>query len=58
MHVLPLPFGLALALPPLPRHEARVVRNDRRPIRVERGPIHRERVLGDVYAATCRRPIA
>jgi len=55
MHVLPLPFGLALAL--LPRHEAWLVRNDRRPIRVKRGPNHRERVLGDVYAATCRRPI-
>jgi hypothetical protein len=56
MHVLPLPFGLALAL--LPRHEARLFRKDRRPIRVMRGPSHRERLLSDAYAAAYRRPVA
>jgi hypothetical protein len=56
MHVLPLPFGLALAL--LPRREARLVRRDDRPIRVTRGPNHRERILRDPTAAAYRRPIA
>ena len=56
MHVLPLPFGLALAL--LPRHEASLLRHDRRPIRVMRGPNHRERLLSDAYAGAYRRPIA
>lgn len=55
MHVLPLPFGLALAL--LPRREARLVRRDARPIRVFRGPDHRERIFSDAAAATYRRPV-
>ena len=53
MHVLPLPFGLALAL--LPRREARRLRNDTRPVRVTRAPDHRERILGDPYGAAYRR---
>jgi hypothetical protein len=56
MHVLSLPFGFALAL--LPRREARLVRNDKRPIRLTRGPNHRERILADATATICRRPIA
>ena len=54
MHVLPLPFGLALAL--LPRREARLRRSDDdRPIRVNRGPRHRERILADPHGAAYRR---
>jgi hypothetical protein len=50
MHVLPLPFGLALAL--LPRREARLLRNDDDPpIRVSRGPSHRDRILADPTGA-------
>jgi hypothetical protein len=57
MHVLPLPFGLALAL--LPRREAELFRpDDKEPIRVYRGPNHRERVLTDPKCAPCRRQIA
>jgi hypothetical protein len=56
MHVLQLPFGLALAL--LPRQEATLLRRERRPIRVTRGPNHRDRILGDANAVTYRRPIA
>ena len=56
MHVLPLPFGLALAL--LPRREAPLVRDNARPIRLFRGPNHRERIFGDPAAATYRRPVA
>jgi hypothetical protein len=55
MHVLPLPFGLALAL--LPGREAQLVRQDARPIRVVRGPNHRERIFRDPAAAMYRRPI-
>ena len=55
MHVLPLPFGLALAL--LPRREARLVRNHAAPVRVTRGPDHRERIFRDPAAAIYRRPI-
>jgi hypothetical protein len=55
MHVLPLPFGLALAL--LPRREAQLIRNDDRPIRLTRGPSYRERILGDAYVAAYRRPV-
>lgn len=56
MHVLPLPFGLALAL--LPRRGARPVGRDKRPIRVTLGPNHRERLLSDAYASAYRRPLA
>jgi hypothetical protein len=57
MHVLPLPFGLALAL--LPRRQARLVRHDMRPIHVVRaGPKHRESVLAAPDIAMYRRPIA
>jgi hypothetical protein len=56
MHVLPLPFGLGLAL--LPRREARLRRSeDDRPIRVNRGPSHRERILADPYGAAYRRQV-
>ena len=55
MHVLPLPFGLALAL--LPRREARLVRQEGRPIHPGRGPDHRERIFRDPAAAMYRRPI-
>lgn len=55
MHVLPLPFGLALAV--LPRREAQLIRPEKEPIRVYRGPNHRERVLTDPTYAPCRRQI-
>jgi hypothetical protein len=47
MHVLPLPFGLALAL--IPRREVRKLRDDK-PVRVNYGKtVHvREQILGDV----------
>jgi hypothetical protein len=48
MHVLPLPFGLALAL--IPRREADKLRNDEQPVRVRyEKTIHaREKLLGDI----------
>lgn len=51
MHVLPLPFGLALAL--LPRREARLHRSedDDPPIRAARGPNNRDQVLADPTSA-------
>jgi hypothetical protein len=55
MHVLPLPFGLALAV--LPRREAQLIRPEKEPIRVYRGPNHRERVLSDPKYAPYRREI-
>jgi hypothetical protein len=47
MHVLPLPFGLALAL--IPRREAIKLRDDE-PVRVryEKTVHAREQILGDV----------
>ena len=47
MHVLPLPFGLALAL--VPRREADKLRDDE-PVRVnfEKTVHAREQILGDV----------
>ena len=47
MHVLPLPFGLALAL--IPRREANKLRDDE-PVRVQyEKTVHaREQLLGDV----------
>jgi hypothetical protein len=46
MHVLPLPFGLALAV--LPKRDADLIRTPKRePIVVRRGPSARERVLCD-----------
>ena len=56
MHVLPLPFGLALAR--LPRRQARLLRHQEQPIRVVRGQNHRERVLAVTDIAIYRRPIA
>jgi hypothetical protein len=53
MHVLPLPFGLALVL--APRREAQDFRDDERPIRVRREPHWRERILADPYGALNRR---
>jgi hypothetical protein len=56
MHVLPLPFGLALAV--LPRREAKLLRPDKdEPIRVYRGPSHRDRVWTDPKFTPCRRQI-
>ena len=57
MHVLPLPFGFALAV--LPRGEAKLLRPEKEeePIRVYRGPSHRERVLTDPKFASFRREI-
>ena len=55
MHVLPLPFGLALVL--LPRTAAPLIRLDPRPIRVTCAPGHREAILRDPAAAMYRRPI-
>ena len=48
MHVLPLPFGLALAL--IPRREADKLRDDGSPVRVryEKAKHAREQILGDV----------
>ena len=47
MHVLPLPFGLALAL--IPRREADKLRdNDRVRVRFEKTVHAREQILGDV----------
>jgi hypothetical protein len=47
MHVLPLPFGLALAL--IPRRDADKLRDDK-PVRVrfEKTTHVREQILGDV----------
>ena len=56
MHVLPLPFGLALAL--LPRREARLLRDadDDPPIRGARGlPSYRDRILADPTSAASPR---
>jgi hypothetical protein len=47
MHVLPLPFGLALAL--IPRREANRLRdNDLLRIRFEKTVHAREQILGDI----------
>lgn len=55
MHVLPLPFGLALAF--LPRREAAVLRKPKAPIHVFRGPSHRERILSDIRYADSRQHV-
>jgi len=52
MHVLPLPFGLALAV--LPRREADLVRKPKAPIVVRRGMSVRDRVLSDLRYADSR----
>ena len=49
MHVLPLPFGLALAV--LPRREAQLFRSEKEPIRVYRGPNHRGEEQADGVCA-------
>ena len=56
MHVLPLPFGLALAL--IPRREADKLR-DKEPVRyAPEKPIHnRERIRGDIRNYTAGRYI-
>jgi hypothetical protein len=56
MHVLPLPFGLALAL--IPRREAHNLRDDE-PVRVpfEKQVHAREQILGDVKYLHAVRPI-
>ena len=54
MHVLPLPFGLALAV--LPRREAAIFRK-KSPIKVFRGPSHRERILGDIRYSDSRQHV-
>ena len=56
MHVLPLPFGLALAL--IPRREAHKLRDDE-PVRVpfEKQVHAREQILGDVKHLNAIRPI-
>jgi hypothetical protein len=56
MHVLPLPFGLALAL--LPRREATQLKRAvkvRNYVRTAITP--RERILGDVQYSDCRHHI-
>jgi hypothetical protein len=54
MHVLPLPFGLALAL--LPRREAQQFRPRVIPAwRVRNAPSPREQVLGDIRYFSSRR---
>ena len=56
MHVLPLPFGLALAV--LPRREAALIRPKQdRPIVVRRTPGTRDRVLSDIRYADARQHI-
>ena len=56
MHVLPLPFGLALAV--LPRREAQLIRpKQKAPIVVHRGSGARDRVLSDVRYADSRQHI-
>jgi len=56
MHVLPLPFGLALAV--LPRREADLMRpKDKRPIVVHRTAGARDRILGDIRYADARQHI-
>ena len=56
MHVLPLPFGLALAL--VPRREADKLRNDE-PVRIQyEKTVHaREQILGDVKYLNAGRSI-
>ena len=56
MHVLPLPFGLALAV--LPRREAKLLRPNRdEPIRVYRGRSARDQFWSNPNVAPCRRQI-
>ena len=56
MHVLPLPFGLALAV--LPRREAQLIRpKQKTPILVHRGSGARDRVLSDLRYADSRQHI-
>ncbi|MFL5965788.1 MAG: hypothetical protein ACJ747_04475 [Gaiellaceae bacterium] len=56
MHVLPLPFGLALAV--LPRRDARLMSpKAKAPISVYRGPSHRDRILGDIRYADVRQHV-
>jgi hypothetical protein len=56
MHVLPLPFGLALAV--LPRRDAQLLRHDKdEPIRVYRGPSPRDLVWNNPKFTPCRRQI-
>jgi hypothetical protein len=53
MHVLPLPFGMTLAV--IPRRDIDLIRARKRaPIVVRRGPSLRERVLGDLRYADSR----
>jgi hypothetical protein len=56
MHVLPLPFGLALAL--VPRREAHKLRNEE-PLRIQyEKTVHaREQILGDVKHLNAGRSI-
>ena len=56
MHVLPLPFGQALAL--VPRREADKLRNDE-PLRIqyEKSVHAREQILGDVKYLNAGRSI-
>jgi hypothetical protein len=56
MHVLPLPFGLALAL--IPRREVKKLRDDE-PVRVNYDKtVHaREQILGDVKYLNAGRTI-
>lgn len=55
MHVLPLPFGLALAL--IPRRDADKLRDDERTVRVrfEKTTHAREQILGDLKHFTAGR---
>jgi hypothetical protein len=56
MHVLPLPFGLAVAV--LPRRDADLIRpKPERPIVVRRTPGVRDRVLSDIRYADSRQHI-
>ena len=56
MHVLPLPFGLALAV--LPRREADLIRpKDKTPIVVRRTAGTRDRILSDIRYADARQHI-
>ncbi len=55
MHVLPLPFGLALAF--LPRREAALFRKPKSLINVFRGPSHRDRILSDIRYSDSRQHV-
>jgi len=55
MHVLPLPFGMALAV--LPRRDAQRLRKPKPPIRVYGGPTVREQIRTETRYAEFRQQL-